>query len=211
MVNLVGLVLPVVLFLIWIYVLYVLNKVDLKFWFYIIGVIGSFLFSMTFLRGILTMPLARIVAALAGIVGDITGTYHAFYKYGVIFIESMNDSISVRIDLECSGIIEITVFLSLLLFFRVYSIAERIYIGIIGTMYTIFSNAIRLTTICLMIHFFGTNFYYMAHTVIGRILFYILQVLLYFMVFTKPQVIRTKVGSFSYRHDKDKKDDKKKG
>jgi hypothetical protein len=154
---------------------------------------------MTFFRELVTMPLARIVAALAGIVGDLTGAYHAFYKYGVIFIESFNDSITVRIDLECSGIIEITIFVSLLAFFRVYSIPERVYIGIIGVMYTIFSNAIRLTCICLMIHFFGTNFYYMAHTVIGRIIFYVLQVILYFMVFTKPQVIRTKVGSFSYR------------
>lgn len=189
----------IILFIVWIYILLVLYRADLKFWHYIVGSIGTFIFFMTFFRELVTMPLARIVAALAGIVGDLTGAYHAFYKYGVIFIESFNDSITVRIDLECSGIIEITIFVSLLAFFRVYSIPERVYIGIIGVMYTIFSNAIRLTCICLMIHFFGTNFYYMAHTVIGRIIFYVLQVILYFMVFTKPQVIRTKVGSFSYR------------
>ncbi len=189
----------IILFIVWIYILFVLYRTDLKFWHYIVGSIGTFIFFMTFFRELVTMPLARIVAALAGIVGDLTGAYHAFYKYGVIFIESFNDSITVRIDLECSGIIEITIFVSLLAFFRVYSIPERVYIGIIGVMYTIFSNAIRLTCICLMIHFFGTNFYYMAHTVIGRIIFYVLQVILYFMVFTKPQVIRTKVGSFSYR------------
>lgn len=189
----------IILFVVWIYILLVLYRADLKFWHYIVGSIGTFIFFMTFFRELVTMPLARIVAALAGIVGDLTGAYHAFYKYGVIFIESFNDSITVRIDLECSGIIEITIFVSLLAFFRVYSIPERVYIGIIGVMYTIFSNAIRLTCICLMIHFFGTNFYYMAHTVIGRIIFYVLQVILYFMVFTKPQVIRTKVGSFSYR------------
>lgn len=195
----VNLTVSIILFIVWIYILFVLYRADLKFWHYIVGSIGTFVFFMTFFRELVTMPLARIVAALAGIVGDLTGAYHAFYKYGVIFIESFNDSITVRIDLECSGIIEITIFVSLLAFFRVYSIPERVYIGIIGVMYTIFSNAIRLTCICLMIHFFGTNFYYMAHTVIGRIIFYVLQVILYFMVFTKPQVIRTRVGSFSYR------------
>lgn len=199
MFNMVNLTVSIILFIVWIYILFVLYRADLKFWHYIVGSIGTFVFFMTFFRELVTMPLARIVAALAGIVGDLTGAYHAFYKYGVIFIESFNDSITVRIDLECSGIIEITIFVSLLAFFRVYSIPERVYIGIIGVMYTIFSNAIRLTCICLMIHFFGTNFYYMAHTVIGRIIFYVLQVILYFMVFTKPQVIRTKVGSFSYR------------
>lgn len=199
MFNMVNFTVSIILFIVWIYILLVLYRADLKFWHYIVGSIGTFIFFMTFFRELVTMPLARIVAALAGIVGDLTGVYHAFYKYGVIFIESFNDSITVRIDLECSGIIEITIFVSLLAFFRVYSIPERVYIGIIGVMYTIFSNAIRLTCICLMIHFFGTNFYYMAHTVIGRIIFYVLQVILYFMVFTKPQVIRTKVGSFSYR------------
>lgn len=197
--NMVNFTVSIILFIVWIYILFVLYRTDLKFWHYIVGSIGTFIFFMTFFRELVTMPLARIVAALAGIVGDLTGAYHAFYKYGVIFIESFNDSITVRIDLECSGIIEITIFVSLLAFFRVYSIPERVYIGIIGVMYTIFSNAIRLTCICLMIHFFGTNFYYMAHTVIGRIIFYVLQVILYFMVFTKPQVIRTKVGIFSYR------------
>lgn len=197
--NMVNFTVSIILFIVWIYILFVLYRTDLKFWHYIVGSIGTFIFFMTFFRELVTMPLARIVAALTGIVGDLTGAYHAFYKYGVIFIESFNDSITVRIDLECSGIIEITIFVSLLAFFRVYSIPERVYIGIIGVMYTIFSNAIRLTCICLMIHFFGTNFYYMAHTVIGRIIFYVLQVILYFMVFTKPQVIRTKVGSFSYR------------
>lgn len=197
--NMVNFTVSIILFIVWIYILFVLYRTDLKFWHYIVGSIGTFIFFMTFFRELVTMPLARIVAALAGIVGDLTGAYHAFYKYGVIFIESFNDSITVRIDLECSGIIEITIFVSLLAFFRVYSIPERVYIGIIGVMYTIFSNAIRLTCICLMIHFFGTNFYYMAHTVIGRIIFYVLQVILYFMVFTKPQVIRTRVGSFSYR------------
>ena len=199
MFNMVNFTVSIILFIVWIYILFVLYRTDLKFWHYIVGSIGTFIFFMTFFRELVTMPLARIVAALAGIVGDLTGAYHAFYKYGVIFIESFNDSITVRIDLECSGIIEITIFVSLLAFFRVYSIPERVYIGIIGVMYTIFSNAIRRTCICLMIHFFGTNFYYMAHTVIGRIIFYVLQVILYFMVFTKPQVIRTKVGSFSYR------------
>lgn len=199
MFNMVNFTVSIILFIVWIYILFVLYRTDLKFWHYIVGSIGTFIFFMTFFRELVTMPLARIVAALTGIVGDLTGAYHAFYKYGVIFIESFNDSITVRIDLECSGIIEITIFVSLLAFFRVYSIPERVYIGIIGVMYTIFSNAIRLTCICLMIHFFGTNFYYMAHTVIGRIIFYVLQVILYFMVFTKPQVIRTKVGSFSYR------------
>ncbi|MCR4781768.1 MAG: exosortase family protein XrtG [Lachnospiraceae bacterium] len=187
----------------WIYLLTVLYRSKLKFWYYIVGAAGFFLSMMTFVRPYVTLPLARVVAALAGVVGNLTGTYEAFYKYGVIFINSISGSVSVRIDLECSGIIEISAFLALLAFFKVYSIPERIYVGLIGTVYTIVANALRLTLICLMIHFLGTDYYFLAHTFVGRIFFYLLQVILYFMVFTKPQVVRMKVGHFGYREEKD--------
>jgi exosortase family protein XrtG len=83
-----------------------------------------------------------------------------------------------------------------------YSIPERIYVGLIGTVYTIVCNAFRLTIICMMIHYLGTDYYFVAHTIVGRLVFYVLQVLLYFFVFTKPQVLRMKVGNFGYREEK---------
>lgn len=194
-------ILGVIGFAVWIYLLRLLNKANLKFWNYLLGACGFFLICMS-MRPFVAMPLARTVAALAGIVGKLTGTYTAYYKYGVIFISSVSGAISVRIDLECSGIIEISAFLALLAFFRVYSIPERIYVGLIGTVYTIVCNAFRLTIICLMIHYLGTDYYFVAHTIVGRLVFYVLQVLLYFFVFTKPQVLRMKVGNFGYREEK---------
>ena len=72
-------------------------------------------------KDVLTQPMANIVAAVAGIVGKMTGVFEPYYKYGIIFVESAKDSITLKIDFECSGIIEITAFLSLLIFFNVYS------------------------------------------------------------------------------------------
>ena len=86
MFNMVNFTVSIILFIVWIYILFVLYRTDLKFWHYIVGSIGTFIFFMTFFRELVTMPLARIVAALAGIVGDLTGAYHAFYKYGVISV-----------------------------------------------------------------------------------------------------------------------------
>ena len=39
---------------------------------------------------------------------------------------------------------------------------------------------------------------------VGRIVFYVLQVILFFFIFTKPQVLSMKTGGFGY----EKKDDK---
>jgi len=188
---------------IWIGLLEILRRAGLKFWRYLAGSCGAFLILMIIVRPFITVPLARLVTALAGIVGKVTGVFQAYFRYGVIFIDSAKGAITVNIDLECSGVIEISAFISLLLFFSVYHIPERIYIGIIGTLYTLVTNALRIVIICFVIHFFGTDYYYFAHTFVGRIVFYILQVILYFYVFTRPQIKRTKTGGFEYNAKSD--------
>ena len=75
-------------------------------------------------------------------------------------------------------------------------------VGILGTFYIILANALRIIAICVIIYVFGMPSYYVAHTFVGRILFYGLSVLLYFFVFTKTQIIRQKVGDFTYGTDK---------
>lgn len=182
----------------WVWLLRVLRKAGLKFWRYLLGSCGIFLILLILVRPWLVLPLARLIAAIAGIFGKATGFYQAYYRYGVIFIESLNGAITVNIDLECSGFIEISAFISLLSFYGIYNIPERIYIGVVGTLYTMLTNALRIAVICTMIHFLGTDYYYVAHTIVGRIVFYVLQVILYFFIFTKPHVLKMKTGDFGY-------------
>ena len=182
----------------WVWLLRVLRKAGLKFWRYLLGSCGIFLILLILVRPWLVLPLARLIAAIAGIFGKVTGFYQAYYRYGVIFIESLNGAITVNIDLEGSGFIEISAFISLLAFYGIYNIPERIYIGVIGTLYTMLTNALRIAVICTMIHFLGTDYYYVAHTIVGRIVFYVLQVILYFFIFTKPHVLKMKTGDFGY-------------
>ena len=184
--------------LVWLYLLSVLKRGQLHFWRFVVGSMGTFLILMGSLQDWLTEPLARMVAALAGIVGTLTGGYTAYFKYGIIFITSQTQSMTLLIDYECSGIIEIIAFLSLLMFFEVYSRYEKVIISLIGIVYLMAANALRITLICFSVHFFGVPAYYIVHSFVGRILFYTLSVLLYFYVFTKPQVIHMKVGNFSY-------------
>lgn len=190
--------------LIWLYLLRVTKRAGLDAWRFFIGCLGLFIMLMVWLRPVLTMPLARLVSAISGFVGDFTGAYSAYFKYGIIFIDSVEGSITLQIDMECSGIIEICAFLSLLLFFDVYNRSEKMLVGILGTSYLILCNAIRITVICLSVRLFGVSAYYVVHTFIGRILFYLLSILLYYYVFTKPQVIRMKVGNITYGHSPEK-------
>lgn len=182
----------------WLYLLHALNRAGLPFWRFLLGSVGLFIALMVLVRPALTMPLARAVSSLAGIVGTLTGTYTAYFKYGIMFIESTAGSLTLQVDFECSGIIEIFAFLSLLAFFPVYERNEKFTVGVVGTAYIVLCNAARITLICLAAHFWGAGVYYVMHTIVGRLFFYGMSILLYFYVFTKPQVIQIKVGSFTY-------------
>lgn len=183
---------------IWLYILYVMKRCKLYYGYFAVGSFGFFILSMVWIRPLVLEPLASVVAAIAGVFGDLTGTFTAFFKYGILLIYTDTASLTLQIDFECSGIIEILAFLSLLLFFSVYKVKERILVGVIGTILIILSNVLRIIVICELIHFFGADIYFVAHAIIGRLVFYVLSVLLYFYVFTKPQIIRTRLGKFSY-------------
>ena len=188
----------IVLVLAWIYILHVLKKSELKAWKYIWGSCGLFIIMMIFVRPYITEPLARSVAAIAGAFGNATGMFSAYFKYGVIFVNSGKGAISLVIDFECSGVIEIMAYVCLLTFFETYSRFERLAVGIIGSAYIVLANVIRIISICIIIHCFGASSYYIAHTFVGRIIFYGMSIALYFMVFTKSQIVRQKVGGFAY-------------
>lgn len=186
----------------WIFVLRALKKAKLQWWYFLVGSMGLFILMMVFVRPIATQPLARVVSGMAGVVGSIGDTFTAYYKYGIIFIRTATGSLTLTVDFECSGIIEIMAYLSLLLFFDVYTPVEKAIVGISGFAAIMLFNAMRIVIICLSVHFFGIEAYHVTHTIIGRLFFYAFSVLLYFYVFTKPQIIKMKVGSFSYEHSK---------
>lgn len=191
-------VLIAILIALWIYVLRVTRKGELYSWRYLVGSCGLFVILMITVRPWLTQPLAQMVAAISGITGKLTGMYEAFYKYGILMVNAPGGSMTLLIDFECSGILEIMAFLCLLIFFRAYTVWEKVLVGILGTFYLILTNSLRITVICVMIHFWGVPAYYIAHTFVGRIFFFAVTLVMYFYVFTKAQIIRQKVGGFVY-------------
>ncbi len=188
----------ILLFIIWIYVLFTMKRAKMGVWYFLCGSVGMFVFGMIVLEPLIVNPLQKAVSAVAGLLGEVTGVYDSYFQQGILFIKRGTESLSLYIDFECSGVIEMLAFLSLLWFFPVYEIYERAVVSIVGV-FTIFAaNVIRIFLICLLIYLFGNQIYFFAHTVIARIFFYGCSVILYFYVFTKPQIVRQKVGAFHY-------------
>ena len=184
--------------IIWIYILTVLSRAKLTFFTFLLGSVGMFVIMMVTLQGYITIPLSRAVAASTGIIGSMTGMFYSYYQYSLIFIQHGADSISLYIDYECSGVIELMSFSALLWFFPLYSFIEKIVINITGLLWIFSANVLRLTVICMSVYFFGNDIFFFAHAIFGRIIFYGLSIIHYFYVFTRPQIIKQKVGKFSY-------------
>lgn len=191
---------------VWIYLLTVFYRGRLGFFYFLFGSIGSFFFLMIFAEPYATKLLVQLVTSVAGQIGEWTGLFEAYRDYSILFVESARDggALSLYIDYECSGVIEMMVFVSLLAFFQVYEVWQRVVIGVVGCVIIFFSNVLRIFVICGIIFVWGNDAYYLAHTVIGRLVFYVLAILLYYQVFTRAQIIRQKVGGFLYaQHNND--------
>lgn len=187
----------------WLYLLWVLKRAKLNFWHFLAGSVGCFIFQMMWLQPLLTAPLTKAVAVVAGGLGRITGMYDSYYQYSMLFIPKTSAAVSLYIDYECSGMIEIMAYLSLLWFFDVYRPLEKAALTAIGTAAIFISNVIRIFSICTIIYIWGNNTFYFAHAVFGRLVFYALSIILYFYVFTKPQIVRQKIGNFKYNEEKE--------
>lgn len=139
-----------------------------------------------------------------GLVGRLTGMYESYAQFGMFFIDHNDTVMSLYVDLECSGLIEMMVFVSLLLFFPVYKPWQKLRVGVLGLLAICVFNFIRIFIIIAMIFHFGTSVYSFAHVIVGRVVFYVLTLILYFHVFTRSQIIKQKVGKFSYEGLDDK-------
>lgn len=189
------------LLVLWIYILTVFKRANLYFFKFIFGAVGLFFFMIVILQPYLVTVLSELVTAVSGAVGEMTNYYKAFYQYSLILISSGTSTVSMYIDYECSGVIEILAFTSLLWFFPVYNTMEKIMYNIIGVIWIFAANVLRIFIICVLVYYFGNNIFYFAHTILARFVFYGLSIILYFYVFTKSQIKKQRVGDVSYGND----------
>lgn len=184
--------------LLWVYLLSVLKRAELPFFLFGAGSVGMFIFLMIGVSNALTVPLTQAVCAAVGIIGQATHLYGSYAQYSILLVSSHGSTISLSVDFECSGVIEMMAFVSLLWFFPVYRVFEKIFLSVMGIVWIFVSNILRVLSICLMISAFGGDSFYLAHSVVSRMIFYALSILLYFYVFTRSQIQRQRVGGFHY-------------
>ena len=190
--------LPIISLIIWIILLLVFRKVKIYFFFFLLGSIGLFGFLMFFGMSVVEKYLEFTVTYVLWEIGSVTHLYKAFPDYSMITVYHRVQAISFYIDYECSGYIEMLVYFCLLMFYPVYHLWNKILFSVLGIIYIFLSNVIRVFFICLITKLLGSGVFFLSHTVFARVLFFFLMVILYYTVFTKPHILKQKVGNMSY-------------
>ncbi|MFT8458729.1 MAG: exosortase family protein XrtG [Liquorilactobacillus ghanensis] len=176
---------------VWLYILSLLKRAKLTAFFFIWGSIGLFFILMALSNPYWIWFATHLVIKGTGWIGTLTDMSHTMIHYNIISILNPTDPINMSIDYECSGIIETLAFLSLVVFFPIFDRHEKLFFGILGIFWIYLANVIRLLLIISLIHFFGGQYFFVVHSILGRIVFYVLAITLYYNVFTYSQLVKS--------------------
>ena len=91
----------------------------------------------------------------------------------------------VRVDLECSGLLEMSALAGLMLFYPGWKVWRRLGLIVAGWIAIYAINIVRIISIISILHWMGKPAILVAHTIIGRLIFFVLIMGLYWLVFSR--------------------------
>lgn len=101
------------------------------------------------------------------------------------------------IGFESSSIIEISVLIGLLSFYPGYKLRKKLKYIILGILVIYFANIVRMMSIVYIINIFGQSYVYLANAIIGKMIFFVFIVILFWYLLTKPtlKIVRDNIKS----------------
>ncbi len=94
----------------------------------------------------------------------------------------------LKLGIECSAILESSILIGLIAFYPLFSLRQRALRIVFGLVVTYVINIVRLMIIVLMAYKFGPDYIFLAHAGVARVFFFLLELLLYWYLMTKPSV-----------------------
>ncbi len=106
-----------------------------------------------------------------------------------LFIPTMEGWAILVCALECSALFELAVLFSLIVFYLRFSPLRKGFSVLFGLVTTYVANIFRLVIISSITHRYGEEYIFLAHTVVGRLLFFGLVLFIYWYLITRPSII----------------------
>lgn len=178
---------------IWGLVAYFLHHHRIWLFFYIWTAVGFTIMSILLLR---TSQVEYAIEQLTGLVLHYSLAYVNIKTFifdkapgtVLVLLALENSWTCIDIDIECSGLLEACVLLGLLLFYPTLTLWKRMWYSFVGLTSLFIVNLIRLFTIVLTLNSGGRDTMFIAHTLLGRLVFFALIIIVYWYVFTRPSL-----------------------
>jgi len=160
--------------------------------YYIIGSVGLalaviFIGRATFIEGALQQVVAAGVHAISSLTPVPTQIFQA--APGAIMVLVIDQSVGwtmLQVTVESSGLLETGVIAGMLMFYPGWSLRKRATFAVSAIMFTYIANIIRLMVIVVTIHYGGKDALLISHTILGRAVFFIGVIIIYWYFMSRP-------------------------
>jgi exosortase family protein XrtG len=108
---------------------------------------------------------------------------------GTILVLVISQSIGwtmLQVSVESSGLLESCVLVSMVMFYPGWSVRKKCWLILLGLSATFLANVFRLMLITSMLHYLGKDSLLLSHVLVGRLVFFVLVVLIFWAVITLP-------------------------
>ncbi|MHB8126305.1 MAG: exosortase family protein XrtG [Desulfitobacteriaceae bacterium] len=129
--------------------------------------------------GLILQFILRLLNIVSLVYNDAPGTL-------LVLSRIDNTWTTMGVDIETSGLLEMCIFLGLIFFYPGYSTKMRIGYSWLGVILVYLINLVRMLTVISIVQVGGRDYLFFAHSVLGRLVYFVLTIALYWVVFTKP-------------------------
>jgi exosortase family protein XrtG len=179
------------LFIIWIGGVIFLRYYRVWLFYYILGTVGSaYWFSLVVRNAWGVEPtLAHSVAQTVHSISNFLGIPTLIFTGapGVLLVLVVVQEIGwtvLQIGVESSGLLEISVLISLIAFYPGFSVPRKAITVLVGVIATWIANVMRILVIVVMLNQFGKDILVLAHTYIGKVVFFAFTIWIYWLLIT---------------------------
>ena len=181
------------IFVIWVAVVIFLRKARIWLPYYVVSAVGcAYWLVLVFGNQLGLEPLlAHSVAWMVHITSNLLGIPTRIFEGtpGVLLVLVIYQDIGwtvLQVGLESSGMLEITVLVSLLLFYPGWTLLHRLRLILFGGIAMWVANILRMLVIVVMLNQFGKEALVLAHMYVGKAVFFVLVILIFWFIITRP-------------------------
>lgn len=180
------------LIIVWLGLVYFFHRYRIWLLFYLVGSVGLAFILIFVGRELLVEKALEVVVAsvlhqICGLVNIPTELFQA--SPGSLLIMVIGQDIGwtiVQITIECSGLLETSAMLGMVLMYPGWPMRKRVILSVTGAAAIFVANIIRLFIIVEVLHHMGKSSIFISHTIAGRAIFFVIVVGIYWFVITRP-------------------------